>query len=299
MAIGETLFIISPSNKNISKFTYHSITRHKKIKHNKFSFCILENDKNESELDKFLKILEVCRKYKDFYDVAFVLSGDCFYNSQNIDSLVDFLTYVYYTIKINRNLLLIGPLYIDEYILKNQYDQKDISNNFIVTNSIKNNFKKYIDYNLFCIALNKLEDFLPIDDFIKSLYFEKNLNFQLILNSLLLYNSKIIPKEKDIFFKKNISNHYTTREIQVSNKTYNKKLFRFNSDFFPFKKITESENKALCLINYFIFNRMYDEYKLIDKKYIDDEICFVMENYHIKTHFADQLNAIKDYDAQD
>lgn len=290
MLNGEILFIIAPSHNAFKDITHQSIVRHEDIQVLKtYGFYIMDknNEKDWKIYDnKYLNILNVCYRFKDNYDTAIVLSGNIFLNLKSFQQFKDFLNSILISHFLEKNDFIVGFPYLNKEqkvnFLKN-YLIDNIDNEYHkILNLYKNTDKIFIDLDFCFINLTVINNYIKPFEFFKKLKFIKNP--QLYLNLVLLDYIQI-AKTPNIYFKQNIYG----AELSSLCGT-NPFIYKFTDNFFPLKKLIDSKlNQGTTLINYYIFNRLYDEYLKIDKTKLDDDLCFYIEDNYIKTYFTENI----------
>lgn len=297
MLNGEILFIIAPSNKDFKDITYQSLVRHLDITTLKtYGFYIFEEDnKNEWNVyeNKYLNILNICYEYKDYYDTAIVLSGNIFFNLKTFYSfklLLDSIISKHFTAK---NDLIVGFPYLNNYNNINRYSKSNFLKNYLVDDLsneyyeilklYENTGKTYIDLDFCFINLNALNDNIKPFEIASKI---QHKNQQILLNSILLGHTQL-AKTPNFYFKQNIYESELT-----SLNTKNALVYKFTENYFPLKKLyTTLLDKNRRLINYHIFNKLYEEYKNIDNSKLNEDLCVYIEDNYIKTSFTESIVA--------
>lgn len=295
MDSGEILFIIAPSNQQFKEITKQSIQRHVDLNALKtFGFYIFE-EHNQKEWNvcenKYLNIINVCENYKKYYDMAVVLSGNIFFHTNSIYIFIKLIQKIKNLFSQNKSLIAGYSYHNDrETFKKISYENLDShvvldpNNEYHTLKKIfQNKSNSLIDFDFCFINMNELRNSIPIFEF-----FEKSnikiKNQQFLINNILMENTIKLHDLDNIFFTESLCKQSLKSKIK-KNKDVAKLVYKFTDDFFPLLKLNENDN--INLINYYIFNRLYNEYKYLNKSKIDENLKVYIDNTFIKTQFVD------------
>lgn len=295
MDSGEILFIIAPSNQQFKEITKQSIQRHVDLNALKtFGFYIFE-EHNQKEWNvcenKYLNIINVCENYKKYYDMAVVLSGNIFFHTNSIYIFIKLIQKIKNLFSQNKSLIAGYSYHNDrETFKKISYENLDShvvldpNNEYHTLKKIfQNKSNSLIDFDFCFINMNELRNSIPIFEF-----FEKSnikiKNQQFLINNILMENTIKLHDLDNIFFTESLCKQSLKSKIK-KNKDVAKLVYKFTDDFFPLPKLNENDN--INLINYYIFNRLYNEYKYLNKSKIDENLKVYIDNTFIKTQFVD------------
>lgn len=295
MDSGEILFIIAPSNQQFKEITKQSIQRHVDLNALKtFGFYIFEeHNKKEWNVceNKYLNIINVCENYKKYYDMAVVLSGNIFFHTNSIYIFIKLIQKIKNLFSQNKSLIAGYSYHNDrETFKKISYENLDShvvldpNNEYHTLKKIfQNKSNSLIDFDFCFINMNELRNSIPIFEF-----FEKSnikiKNQQFLINNILMENTIKLHDLDNIFFTESLCKQSLKSKIK-KNKDVAKLVYKFTDDFFPLLKLNENDN--INLINYYIFNRLYNEYKYLNKSKIDENLKVYIDNTFIKTQFVD------------
>lgn len=301
MKLGEILFIIVPYDKNFSKITYNSLKRHPELSLIQTYGFYIFNDENKDEWNvydnKYLNILHICEKYKKYYDIAIVMSGDIFFHSKSIFSFISLIeTLQDFFIK-NTDILIAGFPYLnDSFTIKNinDFDTDKIVNfsheYLSIKNVIKNEFQFMIDFDFCFVNMHCLSDTISILDFINNYKIDYKFE-QHLLNILLNQNTYTIDKSVNLYFTEKIYKQDLRNKL-LKNKNIKKDVYKFTDGFFPLPKLKHDSD--INMINYYIFNKLYEVYLELDKTKLDDELSYYIEDTYLKTKFVDNFAKIEE-----
>lgn len=285
MKLGEILFIIVPYDKNFSKITYNSLKRHPELSLIQTYGFYIFNDENKDEWNvydnKYLNILHICEKYKKYYDMAIILSGNIFFSTDDIFPFVKLIE-KYSVIMERKKVLIAGTPYFEDVKSDIEYFSQ-INEVNLHGNIFKNKVNKIIDLDFSFINLNLLCDFISPLAFSEK-FKTYNINEHTLINNIMFKYSLLI--EENIFLKKNTKNSSNIKKITRHFNDYF--IYKFTDDYFPLKQLTDS-NLNLNSYNYYIFNRFYDEFKKNDESLFSEKFNLDVEESFIKTAFIDVL----------
>jgi len=284
---GEILFIIAPSNEDFFEITYQSLTKNSNLNFlSTYGFYFLLK-KNKKEWfvnkNKYLNILHVCKKFKNFYNYAIVLSGNIFVDHTKLMNIFDKIIFALHNLRNNYNYIFSGFPYLNYFKYKNE----DIRDNLLLQNNLeyyylknifKENLYKMIDYDFFIVNLERFDNFIHMNN-LEELFVRDYQNNHVALNLLFLNNTFVLQNE-GLYLKENIK---TITLKNIVNK--NNSIYKFTENFFPLPKL--KYNKETNLINYYIFNRLFDLYQSLDTTKLNDSLASYIEEQYIKTKFAD------------
>ena len=296
MANGEILFIIVPSEENFKKVTVNSLLRHEKQfgfletygfyffeEKNKHEWCVYDN--------VYLNILNICVKFKDHYDYAVVMVGNIFFNITNFLQFDSLLKKINFSIFRDSKFLLAGYSYTNSLNLKFHYNESCSTEFNKISTLFKKDLNQIIDLNFCFINFHFLKTNQNPIDYIKDVKINLK-NEQFIINYLLMNHNSHIIRHKN-FLKINIhtndlGNEKLTNFINTDNELF---IYRFTDSYFPLKNLNKESN--INLYNYYIFNRFYEEFELMDESEFSDEFYYYVKNTYLKTSFTDILKLIK------
>ena len=294
MLNGEILFIIAPSDPSFKDITYQSLVRHLDISILKtYGFYIFdESNKDEWNIydNKYLNIFNICYKFQDYYEIAIILSGNIFFNMKNFQTFKIFLDKLIAKHFTKNKDLIVGFPYLTkkrEYSFIRDFHVDNINNDYNkIIKKFGNQSFNLIDLDFCFLNLKRLNMYLNILEFTNGLKIKEK-NPQLILNAILLSYIKTINWSKS-YLKQNVYEKELNHLLEKSNPF----VYKFTDNYFPLVELTNNKNipDEIKYINYYIFNRLYEEYKNIDNSQLDDKISFYIEDNYMKTKFVDLLN---------
>lgn len=282
---GEILFLIAPSNKEIGNITYNSLVRHPDLSLLKtYGFYIFdESNRKEWKIydNKYINILNICEKFKKYYSMAVVLSGNTFINTDNIYPFVSLIQKYNYILESKKKIIAGTPYFEERKPFLEVFSKINQINEF--GNLFKNEVNSIIDLDFCFINLELLADLTSPLKFITNINFY-NSHPQMLLNSLFLKYSVLID-EKIYLKKNNLNCGHVKGDVQFFKDAY---VFKLTENYFPFKNL-DSKNYNLNTFNYFIFNKLFDEYKKLENNIIDEKFSLYLEETYFKTYFANIL----------
>jgi len=105
------------------------------------------------------------------------------------------------------------------------------------------------------------------------------------LNSIQSRNGN---NDNNALYTNDLGNEKLTNFVNTDNELF---IYRFTDSYFPLKNLNKESN--INLYNYYIFNRFYEEFELMNESEFSDEFYYYVKNTYLKTSFSDILKLIK------